>query len=65
MFDLIQKGMIKYKTDAPKMVQRPIFQNLYKLKVQSDPDEWKNIKYDHYLMETVNRKFEIYDHLEI
>ena len=41
--------MIKYKTDAPKMVQRPIFQNLYKLKVQSEPEEWKSIKYDEYL----------------
>ena len=34
--------MIKYKTDAPKIVKRPIFENLYKLKIQSDPLEWKN-----------------------
>lgn len=33
MFELLNKGMIKNKNDPPKMIKRPVFENLFKLKV--------------------------------
>ena len=61
MFDLLEKGKIKNKNEQQKIVKRPIFTNLYNLKYRTDPEKWKNRKYEDFLNETIFKEPEIED----
>lgn len=65
LFDLLAKGQIKSKDEEQKIVKRPIFTNLYNLKYRTDPEKWKNTKYEDFLNETINKEPEIEDPFEV
>jgi len=65
MFELLEKGMVKHKYEQQKIVKRPIFTNLYNLKYRTDPEKWKNRKYEDFLDETIHKKPEIEDPFEV
>lgn len=65
MFDLLEKGKIKDRTEQQKIVARPIFTNLYNLKYKTDPERWKHRKYEDFLDETIFKQPEIEDPHEV
>ena len=62
---MMAKGMVKTNVEPQKIVERPIFTNLYNLKYRSDPETWKNADYDKYLEKTIKDKPKVEDPLEI
>lgn len=57
--------MIKSRHEKQKIVERPIFENLYNLKYRSDPDKWKNANYENYLDKTIHGYPKVDDPYEI
>jgi hypothetical protein len=55
LFEMMAKGLVRTKAEPQKIVERPIFQNLYNLKYRSDPERWKNADFDSYLAKTINK----------
>ena len=49
MLNLIEKGV--NKVDDGKFTKYPIFENLYNMKYQWEPEKWKNADYDKFLKE--------------
>ena len=65
LFEMMAKGMVKTNVEPQKIVERPIFQNLYNLKYRSDPETWKNADYGKYLDKTVKETPKVHDPLAI
>lgn len=59
------KGLVRTKPEPQRIVERPIFQNLYNLKYRSDPERWKNANFEKYLEKTINKLPETEDPFEI
>jgi hypothetical protein len=62
---MMAKGMVKTNIEPQKIVERPIFTNLYNLKYRSDPENWKNADYSKYLANTIKDKPTVEDSLAI
>lgn len=64
LFDMMAKGMVKNHLEPQKIVERPIFTNLYNLKYRRDPETWKNPneeKYQKYLKNTIKGQPKVED----